>query len=403
MPRPLKLAYLTMAPPVPAQSGYAVRLQTIGEALAGSCTLRFLVLGQDADRAAVAATRERFAADFVLAPPRKTAMKLPTHLRAVLTNRVRWVEKYRTGALRTAALRALDHFAPDYVILGSLAFADLPAAYGIGADRVIVDHHNVETVNYARMRASRRGFGRLEAGVDGRAFGRSETIAKGFFEHWAVSDTDRSLLETILGRKVVTVPNVAPDRAFAIARTATPEAPPLVGFLGNYHYYPNVEAALEFCDVIGQMRDRGLTLGAVATGRDPPPSLRRAARSTGVELPGFIDDPRELFARLTIMLAPIRSGAGTKLKIVEALAMGLPVVTTPVGAEGLPIAEEGLGVVAKTNDALARAVATLLADRSGAAAMGARARTWAQRSASVAALRTILDARLTALHARRGT
>lgn len=398
----LRVMYVCIDPPVPARTGYQVRVQTVVEALSRLADVRLLVLQQGDHADAVRATRKRFAADVVVSPPKPKAVKALVHLRAALANRNRWMEKFRHGPPRRQALEAIAAFAPDFVVLGHTAIACLRTPYRLDPSQTIIDHHNVESINYARMRKLRRGLGKLVAAVDERALRRHERDAGDVREHWAVSQVDRTALKAILRVEVHTVPNVAPDSAFAIdARGTRAGAPGGIGFMASYGYYPNVEAALELCAIVEALRADGIEVSATALGKDAPPHLERAARRAGVSLPGFVDDPAPILETFTLLLAPIRSGSGTKLKIIESLAMGIPVVTTELGSEGIPIALEGMGIVRETNADLAVACRTLLADRTQATRLGAAARRWAEANASMPALTRILSDRLSALSGTR--
>ncbi len=266
---------------------------------------------------------------------------------------------------------------------------------GLTDDRIIVDHHNVETVNYRRMATIRRWPGKLLPVVDARSFERLERDAVGVREHWAVSEDDAKLLTSLMGVPVVTVPNVAQDWAFAIEPKGTrPGAPAVIGFLADYGYYPNVGAAFDLFRVVALLKAQGVACDAIAMGRHPTEAMAAEAAKVGVSLPGFVDDPAELLQRFSVLVAPIRSGGGTKLKIIEALAMGIPVVTTPIGSEGIPVVAEDLGLVADSNEDLAAAARALLEDRERLAAMSVRAKAWAERSVSTAVLVPLLAGRI---------
>ncbi|WP_157961537.1 glycosyltransferase [Acuticoccus kandeliae] len=388
-----RITYVTMAPPRPARNGYAVRIQTIGNVLARHSDLRFLVLQRGHDETSERATRERFAADFVDAPPQAKWQKGLIHAMAAATNRNRWMEKYGMGALCEATRAAIEAHKPDVVVLGSLSIYSIKDRLGLTDQRIIIDHHNVESVNYDRMAATRKGPSRIAPMVDARAFRKLEHDVAGVREHWAVSDTDRALLERIMGVEILTVPNVAQPSAFEIDPKGTaPDAPPVIGFMANYEYYPNVEAAFELFRIVPMLREDGPSFEAFAMGAHPSEALKAGAAEAGVTMTGFVDDPRPLFERFSLLLAPIRSGGGTKLKILEALAMGLPVVTTEMGSEGIPIAREDIGIIAESNADLAAACRALLGDRARLAAMGARARTWARSNASLDVLEPTIAA-----------
>jgi len=155
-------------------------------------------------------------------------------------------------------------------------------------------------------------------------------------------------------------------------------------FLGNFAHLPNADA-LTFALSGILPRLPGRTLLVVGEGLDPA-AEQRCKTIPGVTLAGQSGDPRRHLRSARVAIAPMRLGGGARLKVVEALAAGVPVVATPVGAEGIRVApEEGL-IVRKTGAALAAAVEQLLGDPKAAARLGASGREAVQRNHSVEAL-----------------
>jgi glycosyltransferase involved in cell wall biosynthesis len=117
-------------------------------------------------------------------------------------------------------------------------------------------------------------------------------------------------------------------------------------------------------------------------GRDPPQSLLNLAadRGSGVELAGFVEDIVSEYACAAIVVVPLTSGGGTKLKVLEAMAMGRAVVTTPIGAEGIAVRDGVEMEIADSAEEFARKAVQLLRDPRRAAQMAAAARALAERS-----------------------
>ncbi len=125
---------------------------------------------------------------------------------------------------------------------------------------------------------------------------------------------------------------------------------------------PNADGLIWFVrEVLGRVLARLGSATLVVTGANPPPNVRRLA-SDAVRLVGNVEDLGELYSRARLVVVPLRYGAGVKLKAVEALQHGVPVVATSVGAEGIPL---GAGVVAVRDDpaGFADAVVEALGDR----------------------------------------
>lgn len=148
-----------------------------------------------------------------------------------------------------------------------------------------------------------------------------------------------------------------------IRRAAPPAGPPRLLFVAGFQHAPNIDAALWLVrEIMPRLiaRHAGLSLSLV--GSKPAPEVQALA-GPGVEVTGFVPDEvlAERYAAARVVMAPLRFGAGVKLKVVEALQQGVPLVTTPIGAEGI----EGLSEVVDVTDdpeAFAAAVSRLIED-----------------------------------------
>jgi glycosyltransferase involved in cell wall biosynthesis len=107
-------------------------------------------------------------------------------------------------------------------------------------------------------------------------------------------------------------------------------------------------------------QEPGVTLSIV--GRAPTPAVQRLAELPGVDVTGRVDDVRDYIGRAAVYVVPIRIGGGTRLKIFEAMGMGKAVVSTTIGAEGLPVTDGADVVIADDAPAFADAVVGLLRD-----------------------------------------
>jgi sugar transferase (PEP-CTERM/EpsH1 system associated) len=182
----------------------------------------------------------------------------------------------------------------------------------------------------------------------------------------AVSDTDRETLERLYGAQIrgpiVTVATGV-DTEFFAPRLAGRVSPRHLVFTGSMDWIPNEDAMQHFCaDILPRIRreEPGVTLSIV--GRAPTPAVERLAEIAGVEVTGRVDDVRDYIGRAAVYVVPIRIGGGTRLKIFEAMSMGKAVVSTTVGAEGLPITNGTDVWLADSPDAFAGAVVSLLGD-----------------------------------------
>ncbi len=151
-----------------------------------------------------------------------------------------------------------------------------------------------------------------------------------------VSEIEREqVLRDVPGANVLVVPTV-----HEVAPLVAPvEERNGILFLGGFEHTPNVDAAARLVEdvmplVWSELGDVEVTI----VGSSPPPEVQALA-STRVEVAGWVEDLEPLIGRARLMVAPLRFGAGVKGKITQCLAMGLPVVTSSVGAEGLDVVD----------------------------------------------------------------
>lgn len=145
---------------------------------------------------------------------------------------------------------------------------------------------------------------------------------------------------------------------------AEPEAPsarPTVLFCGAMDYTPNVDALRWFFDEIhGRLVQRIPDLQMLIVGKSPNAEVRAHAKHGGVTVTGSVEDVRPYYRRAWLQVVPLRIGGGTRLKIVESLAIGTPVVSTTIGAQGLGLAHGANVLLADTAAAFADEVVRAL-------------------------------------------
>ncbi|HEY1607943.1 MAG TPA: glycosyltransferase, partial [Paraburkholderia sp.] len=148
----------------------------------------------------------------------------------------------------------------------------------------------------------------------------------------AVSDDERDVLAAYGIAPLAVVPVIEPVPARAAPDWASRDG---VVFLGNYAHAPNVDGVAWLCEAIMPLVWQRLPgLRVTLAGADPTRAVRALA-SANVDVIGYVKDTAPLLDAARVFAAPLRFGAGVKGKIVHALAHGIPVVTTPIGAEGI--------------------------------------------------------------------
>jgi sugar transferase (PEP-CTERM/EpsH1 system associated) len=190
-----------------------------------------------------------------------------------------------------------------------------------------------------------------------------------------VSDTDRDLFARTTEPAKITVIPTGVDLDF-FQPAAGEEQPNTLVFTGSMDYMPNEDGICYFVEqILPRVRLHLPNVALLVVGRRPSARLLRlAAMTSGVEVTGAVEDIRPYVQRGSVYVVPLRVGSGTRLKIFEAMAMGKAVISTSVGAEGLPVHSEQDILIADTPEAFANAVVKLLADRNLRSELGRAAR-----------------------------
>jgi len=278
--------------------------------------------------------------------------------------------KNRVAALRRAACRLVTESKIDLCVADFLiAIPNVPTD---GSVPVVLFAHNVEHMIWKRLWEVENKIGRrVILNYEWRKMHRYEArICHQVEMTLAVSEADRTLLAAESpGARVEAVPTGV-DIAY-FSPNGTPERPNEIVFTGSMDWYPNEEAVLYFMEyVLPQIRHEEPDATLTVVGRNPSGRLRAAADQAGVRVTGTVEDVRPYLKEAAVFVVPLRVGGGTRLKIFEALAMGKAVVSTTVGAEGLPLVSGEHFLQADGPDAFAQATLSLLRDPARRRAMG---------------------------------
>ena len=143
----------------------------------------------------------------------------------------------------------------------------------------------------------------------------------------------------------------------------TTEAPAHLIYIGSMDWYPNEDAVAFFADeVLPRIQEKVPDVRFSIVGGNPSGRVQKLAERDGVVVTGRVPEIKPYFAEATVFVVPLRIGSGTRLKILEALAMGKAIVSTTVGAEGLDLKDGEEIFIADEPIAFADAVTRLLMD-----------------------------------------
>ena len=226
---------------------------------------------------------------------------------------------------------------------------------------LVGDTHNVEHDNLARAAAAapewwRRAF----FGAQARLTRREERRHAGKFSLvCATSPRDRRLLQQLApDTRTAVVPNGIDLEKYRPSSDAPEDG--LILFSGLMSYYPNEHAAVRLATrILPRIRAEIPRARLLIAGADPAPAVR-ALGGDDVEVTGRVPDVRPCYARAQVAAVPLSIGGGTRVKVLEAMAMGVPVVSTTLGCEGLSVVDGDSVLLADSDAALADAIVRVL-------------------------------------------
>ncbi len=260
-----------------------------------------------------------------------------------------------------AALAASESF--DLIHIDTIGL--MPYARLFAGVPVVLNHHNIES--QMMWRRSEREPAQWKRLYFRREASKLEVLERavcpGVAVNLVVSELDASRLREVAARARISVVDNGVDIHYFEPRIHDGGLAGGLVFAGGMNWYPNREAVLFLIGeiwpaLLADRPDRRVTI----LGQSPPDELVAAARDPRVMVPGFVPDVRPYIGAASIYICPIRDGGGTRLKVLDALAMAKPLVATGLAVEGLGLEEEVHYLRAETPAEYVRQIRRLEAD-----------------------------------------
>jgi polysaccharide biosynthesis protein PslH len=342
----LSILYVSPVPASPPRFGAQARMHGLMTQLARRHDLTAVMqFDNEFDAEECRNAMQAYCRDVVLVPRQYVGeglRKRLLQLQSVVASTRSWERRLATlpemkrALNRVLRARRFDLVNLEFSVLGEYDLRQAPLNERL--PRLVVDSHNID-YELARQyaRAGRSLAHRLYAGVNWRKLRREElgTYRDADGVYLCSGEDERRLLDVIPGARTAVIPNAADVEYYQPRPTDPPPDGRTVVFFGLLSYVPNVDGVIYFVEKIWPRVAKAHPEARFKIiGGKPPPSLQLLA-GPRVELTGFVPDLRPHLAAAAAVVVPLRLGGGTRLKIVEAMAMGKAIVSTSLGAEGI--------------------------------------------------------------------
>lgn len=321
-----------------------------------------------------------------IAPPQRTRMD---RVRDLMTGSADIARRFYHPAFSNQLRTWLQTTHFDLIQIENLEMAVyLPEIRALQPDTpVVYDAHNAESALQQRIyETDKQSILHLPAAlyslIQARRIGQMETSVCQQVDHVvAVSDTDGELLQSVCaGTPVTVVPNGISAHLYQQPSTQPAELQhPALVFTGKMDYRPNVDAVLWFAEeVLPLIRQDLPDAHFYIVGQSPHSRLDVLRGQAGITLTGFVPAVLPYLQAASTFVVPLRMGSGTRLKVLEAMAVGSPIVSTTIGAQGLSITDGEELILADTAREFARAVVRLQRHPEHMHTMGVKAKAFVE-------------------------
>jgi polysaccharide biosynthesis protein PslH len=279
--------------------------------------------------------------------------------------------RYQSRAMRDTIARLLSEHEFDAKVCDFLSPSiNIPDMSGW-----VLFQHNIETIIWERHAESGRTMlHRAYFGIQARRMLEWErSVCRAASHVITVSDVDKQIVRERFGvGRVSSIPTGVDIEYFE--RPPAPARRYDLVFVGSMDWMPNIDGVRWFFDeVLALIRLKKPDCRVVIVGRRPPPSIAAEADDSLITITGTVPDVRPFLWESAISIVPLRVGGGTRLKIFEAMAAGTPVVSTTIGAEGLPVSDGSTIRIADTAPKFASECLDLLDNQTARTALADRA------------------------------
>jgi glycosyltransferase involved in cell wall biosynthesis len=408
-----KVLYLTQVLPYPLDAGPKVRAYHMLRHLAGKHSVTLVSFVRPDDLPSSIHHLEGICSEVHTAPiVRSVARNIRAGMKGLATGLPVVVARDEMGDMFGLLERLASSDTHDIVHADQLSmagYAQFAAHASRSRPKTLLDEHNAIYVLANRIAANERNpLRRLVARREARAFKRYEAgMLRSFDRLLTVTHEDRDRLLALvpeeerpgLAARMAVVP-ICVDVQETLPIPRRPDGPPLILHLGTMFWPPNVEGVLWFATQVFPLVRKSIPDARFRiVGKKPPASVSDLTADPQIEVTGYVTDPTPHLASTDAFVVPLHAGSGMRVKILDAWAWGLPVVSTAIGAEGIDVCPGENILIADGNpsderdpQSFADSVVRVLSDRSLNSKLRSAGRAYVENRYSWQAVYATVDA-----------
>lgn len=372
----MRILLLTLVVPNPPDSGPKIKTHYL---------LRYLAQQHEVTLVSFVRSEAEVAAAQALQGLCQTVYTVPIHrsrlrdvgylLRSFVSRRPFLMLRDENRAMRHLLAELIAKQSFDLVHADQLNMAPFARATGLP---MVLDEHNAVWTIFERLAAQERGFKRLLLEIEWRRLKHYEgQVCRDSDAVVAVSVEDRAALLAAGAAEPIPVVPIAVDIAGVEPVTREPQAQTILS-MATMYWPPNIDGVLWFArEVLPLVRRAIPDAPFTIVGARPPAEVQALADDSLITVTGYVENPQPYLQASALLVVPLHAGGGMRVKILEALARGIPVVSTTIGAEGIDVTDGQHLLIADQPADFARAVVRLLRDRALAEQLAEQGRSHA--------------------------
>jgi glycosyltransferase involved in cell wall biosynthesis len=367
----VKVLFICVQPPWPSRSGTPLRSKGWIEAVGHFVHVGLVVLTRSQAEAELAKEAESYC-DYVkiVLDPLTRQQKMRSRIVAPAKLMPFYYEEYSSPKMQIAVARALKEWSPDVVQaewIGSVRYLNAALSQSMPC---IYSAHNLEhlvvagPLNSVRRRLA-QPFIRRMACLERSWASRATSII-------AVAEKEAKWFRSV-NQNTYYIPNAINAGAYSFKPPLKRQKGP-VAFIGHLSYPPNRNAAMILArEVYPELRKAHRDLKCLIAGMSADRKILSLA-GNGIEVKADVDDMSDIWSRISLLLCPLRWGAGSRIKLLEAAACGVPIIATPISAEGLNFKPNRDYLIAESPREMVQKASVLLREPVRAESLAHRAR-----------------------------